>query len=129
MKNSHPHIYQTSLSPIHPVSTYNRPARPRNIATAPLTGAATKPAAPVGEAEAAEWLPEAVADVPGVVAATMVFAPEAPEAVVAVVEAWCMVAAAAALEDRRLECVLADPVLCFEGRRGRLTEQRRYRRR
>ena len=70
-----------------------------------------------------------MADVPGVVAATMVFAPEAPETVVAVVEAWGLVAAAAALEDRRLECVLADPVLCFEGRRGRLTEQRRYRRR
>jgi len=34
-------------------------------------------------------------------------APEAPEAVAAVVEAWGMVAAAAALEDRRLEYVSA----------------------
>ena len=101
LKTSHPHIYQM-LSLIHPVSTYNRPARPRKIATAPLTGAATKPAAPVAEAEAADLLPKAVADTPPVVAVATVFTPEAPEAVAAVVEAWDMVAAAAALEDRRL---------------------------
>jgi len=53
-----------------------------------------------------------VAATPPVVAVTKVFAPEAPEAVAAVVEAWGMVAAAAALEDRRLECVLAEPSCC-----------------
>lgn len=122
LKNSFPHTPNAITNPlllsiIHPVSTYNRPARPRKIATAPLTGAATKPAAPVEEALAADWLPEAVAATPPVVAVTRVFAPEAPEAVVAVVEAWGMVAAAAALEDRRLECVLAEP-LCYVLRGG-----------
>ena len=48
---------------------------------------------------------------------TIVFAPEAPEAVAAVVEAWGLVAAAAALEDRRLECVLAEPS-CYALRGG-----------
>jgi len=70
-------------------------------------------------------LPEAVADTPGVVAVTMVFAPEAPEAVAAVVEAWGMVAAAAALEDRRGAAAVQKEVTWFwtvalSGRLGQL---------
>jgi len=88
-------------------------------------GAATMPAAPVEEAEAADWWPLAVDDAPPVVAVAMVVAPEAPEAAAVTVEAWCWVAAAAALEDRRGAAAVQKEVtwfwtVAFSGRPGQL---------